>query len=317
LRIKKILFIGLNYHGYTDAIADEIKNQYECDLDYIDIQPRNFYWNFVKVLTPNLYKLLLSRYHEYKFNAHSNNNYDYIFFLQAHQVLDKNFLLLKDIFFNAKFVLYNWDSLENHNYLPKVKYFGRVITFDPLDAEINNFDYLPLFCTRDLQKLSKSSSNDIFMIGNIVNPKRLDAVNAFIEFSLKNNLNFNTHLRVSLLVLFKLIIGRYSIKNLELKDAPTSKIKSFYESSSIVFDWANHSQAGLTMRAAEALGTGKKLITNCEYLKRSEYAELGQVLVIDDRFDFSEVNEFISSNNSFQPEKKLYIQNFTKALFKD
>ena len=318
MRIKKILFIGLNYHGYTDAVADEIKYQYECNVDYIDIQPRNFYWNFVKVFIPNLFELLLSRYHTYKFNAHSDNNYDYIFFLQAHQVSDKNFLLLKDIFSNAKFVLYNWDSLENHNYLPKVKYFDRVITFDPVDAEINNFDYLPLFCTRDLQKFSKSSSNEVFMIGNIVNPKRLDAVNAFKKFALKNNLNFKTHLRVSLLVLFKLIIARYSIKNLELKDASTSKIKSFYESSSIVFDWANHSQTGLTMRAAEALGTGKKLITNCKYLKRSEYAELGQVLVIDDRFDFSEVNVFIkSSDNSFQPNKKLYIQNFTKELFKD
>ena len=122
MRIKKILFIGLNYHGYTDAVADEIKYQYECNVDYIDIQPRNFYWNFVKVFIPNLFELLLSRYHTYKFNAHSDSNYDYIFFLQAHQVSDKNFLLLKDIFSNAKFVLYNWDSLENHNYLLKGSY---------------------------------------------------------------------------------------------------------------------------------------------------------------------------------------------------
>ncbi len=318
MQIKNVLFVGLNYHGYTDAIADEIRSEYKCHVDYIDIQPRSFFWNVLKVLWPKLFWLLLSNYHKYHFSKCSDISYERVFFLQAHQVSDNNFSLLRKLQSEAKFVLYNWDSLKNHDYLSKVRYFDRVFTFDPADAKAHKFDYLPLFCSRELQGFEQSASKEIFMIGNIVNPLRLDAVNTFQKFCTDKGLCFKTHLRVSLLVLLKLSLAKYGLKNLELRDASKTKTQSFYESSSVVFDWANHAQVGLTMRAAEALGTGKMLITNCAYLKNAGYASPGQVLVIDDRFDFSEVENFINSGSTaFQPNEELYIQNFVMALFKD
>ena len=313
--MKNVLFIGLNYHDYTTAIVKEIETQFGCHVDYVDIQPRSFSWNIIKVIFPRFFRYLLSRYHQYHFKKSSKISYDVVFFLQAHQVSDNNFVLLRTCHPKGKFILYNWDSLKNHNYLSKIDYFHRVVTFDPGDAESNNFEYLPLFCTRNLQSYKQADSTDIFMIGNVVKSARLDAVNEFMKFCRSNGFFFKTHLRVSVYVLFRLLFLKYSVSNLHLRNASSEKIISFYESSSVVFDWANHEQTGLTMRAVEALGTGKKLITNCDYLRNSKYAEMGQVLVVDQDYNFSSVNEFINSDNIYEPITEFYIQNFISRLF--
>jgi hypothetical protein len=316
--LDNVLFVGLNYHSYTQAIASEIEDVYDCNVDYIDIQPRGFFSNVVRIFAPKLFVLLLSKYHKYYFKRSSKVRYDCVLFLQTHQVSDVNLAFLKSIQPQAKYILYNWDSLKTHDYLEQSQYFDRVFTFDPEDAENNDFEYLPLFCSREIQEMSQSNSKDIYMIGNIVNPLRLDAVNAFQRFCTLNHLEFKTHLRASLLVVVRLFIKGYSLGNIELFDASSKKIRSFYESSSVVFDWANHSQSGLTMRAAEALGAGKILITNCKYLEASKYAQPGQVILIDEKFDFSGVTRFIDSGfTCFEPNKDLYIQNFIITLFKD
>lgn len=315
MQIKNVLFVGLNYHGYTDAIADELKAKFGCDLNYIDIQPRAFLWNLLKIVFPKLFRLLLNCYHKNHFSNAGSIQYDCVFFLQAHQVEDSNLEFLKVTQPKAVFILYNWDSLSNHNYLSKRKFFDRILTFDPCDAKEHNFEYLPLFCTRELQAYKKNQSKDVFMIGNIVNLKRVDAVREFKRFCVSEGISFNTHLRISPLILMRLIRKKYTLANLSMRNASRRRVKSLYEQSSVAFDWANHEQSGLTMRATEALGTGKKLITNCSYLRDSKYSQRGQVLIINESFDFSEVKNFINQSPlSYDPDEYFHIQSFISTL---
>ena len=172
---SRVLFIGLNYHEYTSAIINEIENQFQYEVDYIDIQPRALFFKVIKTLSPKIYKIYLNLHHKFSIKKHKGKKYKYILFLQCHQISDQNLSNLRSSFKNSKFILYNWDSVETHNYLDKVNFFNKIATFDPKDAKANRFQYLPLFCKRDIQEFSVSTDEkkSIFMIGNIVNPKRL------------------------------------------------------------------------------------------------------------------------------------------------
>ena len=315
MNLKKILFVGINYHGYTEAIADELRAQFGCNLNYVDIQPRAFLWNLIKIVVPKIFRLFLNLYHKQHFRRAALVQYDYVLFLQAHQVEDSNLEFLRLSQPKAVFILYNWDSLANHDYLLKRMCFDRILTFDPCDAKEHNFEYLPLFCTRELQAYKKNQSKDIFMIGNIVNLRRVDAVREFKRFCVSEGISFHTHLRISALILTRLIRQKYTLENLSMRNASRRRVKSLYEQASVAFDWANHEQSGLTMRAAEALGTGKKLITNCSYLRDSKYSRRGQVLIINESFDFSEVKNFVNKSPlSYAPDEYFYIQSFISTL---
>ena len=61
----------------------------------------------------------------------------------------------------------------------------------------------------------------------------------------------------------------------------------------LVFDYANHKQSGLTMRACEALGSGKQLVTNCKTLQGSKYEKSGQVYVYENFVDENFLKSFL------------------------
>jgi len=313
---KKILFVGLWYHDYTQALIDEMRSQGHT-VEYIDIQPRTLLFKMFSTLARSIYGRYLNFHHRRSILAHASQAFDVVLFLQAHQMSPDNLKLLKGTQKRADFRLYNWDALSNHNYLAQAPFFDGVYTFDKTDAAAHDFHYLPLFCVRFIQDLNrhKAQRHTIYMVGNIVNIKRYAAVQKFQAYCDAHRILFKTYLVCSPVVYFRMLMQRQLPRGLHFRSVSKRKFTELLESSSAVFDFANHAQTGYTMRTVENLCAGKKIITNNQLAKSDFFYSEDRILCFDD-FDFSAVRDFLDVPIA-QPEEKFdtfHIQSFIQRL---
>lgn len=316
---KKLLFVGLRYQDYTSAIIKEMELA-GYSVTYIDIQPRTLFFKIFKTLSLLLYNKYLELYHRRAIVAAAGTEYNLVVFLQAHQITLDNLRYLKKTQPGARFVLYNWDSLSNHDYRPQAPCFDRIYTFDRVDAEKYGFSYLPLFCIRSMQGLNKGrvQPHTVYMVGNIVNVKRYEAVMKFMDYCNEHGLCFRTYLVISPVVYFRMLRQGIIPRNVYFRSIDIRRFHDMIETSSAVFDFANHQQSGYTMRTIENLCAGKKIVTNNKYVLNDFFYSPDRVLHFDE-FDYSRVAEFLNIELA-DPDREfeeLNIQSFVRNLLHD
>jgi hypothetical protein len=313
---KKVLFVGLWYHGYTSAIIEEMENAGYA-VTYVDIQPRNFFFKVFSTLSRGLYQKYLDSHHRRAIEATASQRYDLVLFLQAHQISLENLALLRAGQKSARFVFYNWDALTNHNYLAQAPFFDDVYTFDRADADRHGFGYLPLFCVRSMQGLDRTRArpHSVYMIGNIVNIKRYEAVRKFAAYCREHGIEFKTYLVISPVVYFRMISQGLTPRGVHFRPIHGQKFVDMIESSLAVFDFANHQQSGYTMRTIENLCTGKKIITNNRYVEGDYFYSPDRILCFDG-FNFNGVSDFLNVQlaDPARTFDELHIQSFVRNL---
>ena len=209
--------------------------------------------------------------------------YDFdIFFLIRGEIITEDFLIsLKQKNPNAMFIMYQWDSIKNNsNYVHLLSYFDKVFTFDMVDAQKLNINYLPLFYTKKYEdlELSNDKKYDLVFFGSY-NADRLEILKKINKECLKLDLVFKHHLFIQKLLLLKKIIF-FQIKFKDLKylstePVSTDEILENYKITKAVLDIENLRQNGFTMRTFEVLGANLKLITtNKRILKESIYNKM-------------------------------------------
>lgn len=312
----KILFIGIQYHTYTRAIADEMRFL-GADVTFVDIQPRSLPFKVLRTLARPLYERFVRRHLRVAVEAARGAVYDKVVFLQAHQMSIETLEELRQSQPHAEFSLYNWDSIATHDYLAHAKFFDRVLTFDRKDAAEHGFGYLPLFCVREWQGLAAGHAQvrSVYMVGNIVRLARYQAVSAFREYCAREGVAFRQHLKISPVVaLAALRVGIWPL-GVTLRSIAEPKFRKMIENSAAAFDFANHAQSGQTMRMIESLCTGKKVITNNVWVRLEPFYNPDRIHVFDG-LDFSDVARFLETPlgdpNARFPE--YHIQTFTRRL---
>jgi hypothetical protein len=313
---QKILFVGLRYHNYTQAIIDEIKLT-GCDVTYVDIQPRSFLFKIFKTLNNRFYAQFLGTHHRRAIEQAALCQYDQVVFLQVHQMTFDNLSMLRKTQPKARFTLYNWDSISNHDYLSRIKFFDRVLTFDHEDAKKHGFEYLPLFCIRPIQALHRdlARARSIFMVGNIVNINRYKTVQHFAEYCNRLGIHFDTYLAVSPVVWWRLRQLGIRPKGLHFRPISQQAFARMTEEALAVFDFANHQQSGYTMRTIENLCAGKKIITNNQNCLNDWFYSPDRIHCYQD-LDFSGVEAFLEQPIKVVDQRfeVFHIQEFTKRL---
>lgn len=313
---RKVLFVGLHYHHYTQAIVDEICHS-GFEANYVDIQPRSFIFKIFKTLSSKLYQRYLNSYHRRAIERAASQQYDQVLFLQAHQMSFENLSMLRRTQGKAHFTLYNWDSLSNHDYLSRTQFFDRVITFDREDASRHGFEYLPLFCVRSIQafRRNRARARSVFMVGNIVNINRYNAVERFTEYCNLSGIHFETYLVVSPVVWLQMRKQGIRPKGLHFSSIPKAVFARMTEEALAVFDFANHHQSGYTMRTIENLCAGKKIITNNRNILNDYFFSPDRIHCFEG-FDFSGVEDFldIPVEDNHRRFDELHIQAFTRHL---
>jgi hypothetical protein len=313
---RRVLFIGLRYQDYTAAIVDEMRRT-GAAVDFVDIQPRTLFFNALRILSETTFNHYREWHHTRAIRRAARQSYDTVVFLQSHQMSLQNLALLRGTQPDAEFVLYNWDSIKNHDYLAQAPYFDRVYTFDRADAEAHGFHYLPLFCTRSMQGLSSDRVRPtaVYTVGNIVNTRRYHAVKAFAEYCRLEGLAFHAYLKVSPVVYLRLLREGVTPRGVRFSSITPSRFRELIETSGAVFDFANHEQSGQTMRTMENLCAGKKVITNNSWVKREDFFSDDRFFVYAD-LDFSGVAAFLAQPLR-SPESALggyHIQSFVRTL---
>ena len=313
---KKILLIGLNYHNYTGEIVRELCAQGH-EVHFHDIQPPKPWLKVLRKFAPTHYPAALDRYHASILAVERGYAADLVLFIQVHQFAQSNLAALRKAQPGAEFVLYNWDAVSNHDYRPYLHQFHRVYTFDPLDAQTLGLRYLPLFCIKAFLGLRRldATGQAVYTVGNIVNPKRYQAIQAFKRHCAAQGTPFKSYLVGSTHALTLLLRHGQLPLDVSLRSIPQADFIRLIETSSAVFDFANHRQVGYTMRTIENLCAGKKLITNNPAIRREPFYSDDRVLVFNG-LDFSAVPAFLATplRDPHATFPEFHIDNFVRRL---
>lgn len=312
----RILFFALRYHHYTAALVSEMEFM-GFSVTFVDLQPRSFWFKVVRTLLPMVYRHRQAAHLDRAILAARGQDFAQVVFLQAHQMRPDQLQRLRKDHPGRRFALYNWDSLATHDFRPQAGCFDQVFTFDPADARTHGFTYLPLFATRFVQSFSRdrARAGAVYMVGNLVNPRRYLAVTAFRKQAARQGLAFRDWLKVSPVVLSRLLRQGVFPRNVHLVDISQGSLAEMVETSAAVFDFANHQQSGQTMRVIENLVAGKKIITNNAAIRAESFYSPDRIHVFEN-LDFGDLRAFLATplTDPDQRFESLHIQNFTTTL---
>ncbi len=311
-----ILLIGLNYHTYTSEIVNELRRLGHV-VHFHDIQPSKPWLKVLRKFSPSKYPAALNVYHEGVRATERGWQAEMVLFIQVHQMSHANMASLRKDHASAEFVLYNWDAISNHDYRPYLHYFDRVYTFDPQDARDHGLYYLPLFCITTFQNLRQRdlSGQAVYTVGNIVNPKRYEAIKLFQRYCEANGISFRKHLAGSTNAMTMLLREGSIPWDVSLRPIAPHAFVDLIETSSAVFDFANHRQVGYTMRTIENLCAGKKIITNNPAIKGEAFCTDDRIHVFEG-FDFEGVRAFLEKplRNPMATFPQFHLRSFVTCL---
>lgn len=312
----KVLLIGLHYHNYTTAIAAELRTLgHEVRLH--DLQPRDLIMKTLRVAAPRVWQTWLDAHHRRTLRKERGASADLVLFIQAHQMSRKNLQAFRDAFPEARFALYNWDSIANHNYLDRAEFFDTIQTFDAADAAEHGYLYLPLFASREFQDVPDrvTEPRSVYFVGNIVNPNRYRALDAFRAFCGRRKINFRLYMACTPLVRSWLRRQKISPRGLASGPIAPEKFREMLETSGAVFDFANHAQSGYTMRIFENLCSGKKIITNNSRIVSESFFSPDRILVVANG-DYDPIPSFLDEPLADKGRRfpEYHIQAFARHL---
>lgn len=291
----RILMIALPYHGYPEKIAREFR-ALGHDVSLHEVQPRDVFTKITRIVSPSGWQARMDAHHRAILKTESGQRYDMVLFIQCHQLSTKNMAAFRQQFAGARFVLYNWDSISNHDYRPHLASFDDVFTFDPQDARALGLKHLPLFCSREFQTLERldQALHGVYFVGNIVSQARYEAIAAFRDHCADQHIRLQMHLACSPLVATRLV--RAGIRPKGLKSGPVrhDRFLDMVARSTTVFDFANHVQTGYTMRIFENLCGRKKIITSNRRIRNEPFYSPDRIHVFDG-LDFTGIKAFVET----------------------
>jgi len=312
-----ILMVGLHYHDYTRGIATEFERMGHS-VTLCDIQPRSLPWQILRNVWRKGWERALHRHHEAILRRETGKRYDMVLFIQVHQMEEKTLDTFRKTFADARFVLYNWDSIDNHDYRPWADRFDSVNTFDPDDAASHGYNYLPLFCLRDFQFEDdpRGAERGVYFVGNLAKLPRYHAVMGFRDFCEARGITFKHHLATTPPVKAQLVKSGHVPRGLASGPIAKDDFIAMMKSVTATFDYANHEQTGYTMRVIENLCARRKIITNNPRIKAEPFYSPDRIHVFEEGDGYEGVEAFLQRDLA-EPERtfpEYHIQTFARHL---
>lgn len=319
---KNILFIAPKFYTYHQDII----NYMESNGASVTFFAEDIYtplYRFSNKIFPKIATKIEDKYRDTILNSVKQNSFDIVFVIRGGILSPLMMNKIKDILLHTKYIMYQWDSNNQSNYKNIIKYFDVVKTFDKKDAHAFNIEYLPLFYSKEYEKIKSLKSEkryDIVFYG-AYHSDRLEIVKFVEKYCLDNNLTFKYHLYITKMGLFRLILkGVIKLKDLKyLKTftVDTKEILDVYHYSFSVLDIELNIQNGLTMRTFETLGSGLKLITTNKNIASEEiYNEKNIMILNRENLDF-DLGFFKNPFDSDKSLQKYRFENWFNNLFKE
>ena len=300
--MKKILLIMPKFFDYPEVISDELKGM-GYEVDFYDDRPSTK--GIVKAIirvNKNLLKGYIRKYFNSMMENVSKKKYD-VFFLISGQSLSFSKAMLAELKASqpqARFVLYQWDSMKNFPYIGEMhQFFERKFSFDREDCRKHReLQFLPLFYSKKYKKigaLPKSEYRYDFSFVGTAHPKKYK----FIKQMASQLKNVYPKQFIYFFFPSKLVYYYRKVRNPEFKNAVMSefnfvplkgkKLDGLIADSRCILDSPQDGQLGLTIRVLEALGAKKKLITINEDVKNYDFYRPENIYIYKGSFDYDSV----------------------------
>lgn len=289
LKEKNILLILPCFFGYDNIIVTKLKSVgASVTVIYENIDEISYYYRFINAYLPNKMPHVMNQYLLKKTESIAEK-LDYVLLIRGEFVTSDFLKFLKSKTpYKCKYLMYQWDSVENNkNSLKIKKFFDYISTFDPVDAKVYGWTYRPLFFIPDFIEKKNENIDVLFMCS--LHSERIALLNKLKERSKEKSLNLFSHVYSKKIIFYKrkYLTKRKEYISADNKDVSFKKISiadayNYYNSSKIIVDYTHPKQNGLTMRTIEALGCGKKLITNNRNILNADFYNPRNILIYDD-----------------------------------
>jgi hypothetical protein len=319
IKKKKVLFIGPRFHDYEKRIAEEISTL-NLNVNYFsDFSDDKIFQAFKAT---NLF-FFLKTYIKYKLKnklkeIENKGPYDFVFVIRGEGIPKYFWIELKEKYNKnaCKFIMYQWDSISNYNYLPFLEYFEDVYTFDSKDSNYlkfkhNNSKYLALFYD---ENAVQNNNNLVYLYdfafigGATVN--RYEWLKIIKSYKVISKYKVYVYMYLPFITFFfSLLKGKYfSLKSISFFSMSLEEISEIYQKTKVIIDLPHPDQSGLTMRTLEVIGGGNKLITSNLSISKEPFYHPNNILIIN----FKDYN-WVSSVDSFisMPYVEIDIQQYS------
>ena len=290
----KILLIMPKFFNYPETIQMGLRNLGH-DVKWVDDRPSND--PFTKALVRVNKEVLsrpIDRYFESVRHDAEEAQYDLVLIVSGQSLSfgKEHLLRLRYVIPNARFVLYQWDAVENYPHVLSVlDCFDEAYTFDERDSRSYGMEFLPLFYHPGYQAIGRRSKAkieadyDVAFIGT-AHPKKYGFVQEVIE-QCEGLLDrkYIYHFLPS-----RLLYGRHKLLSENYKRAAYSQFhfdaltpeetEKVVSRSWCMLDSPQDGQRGLTMRTMECLGARRKIITTNEEIMGYDFYRKENVYVL-------------------------------------
>jgi hypothetical protein len=284
---KTILFIGIGFYDYENAIQIELRQCGANIIYYVDLPEFIKKWRFFFLDTIfNKLKAKSIQFHHSKIlKSVELKKIDYLFVIKGDKLSADFLIRFRRQHPEATLISYHWDSMNRcPGLIEKQKFFDRVFTFDYQDKKANpQFLFRPLFFRPEIRRKPIGSGSilvyDICFIGWL-HHARSQQIKKIAAWAERSGLNGFYHL----------YSGWFTKAVMGLKgegEFVSDKVINYLDyvrilsSSKVVIDLPHPQQSGLTMRAVEAIGAGIKIITTSQSIKSYRFYNDNNILVID------------------------------------
>ena len=282
---RKILLIGIGFYDYEIAIAEEFKRlgaevhveDERCPAVRGKLAPlrRKLFPSSISEQARYLAAMLA--------RVRSQGPFDYIVIIKG-ELLNETFLIaLRTAQPDALLISYQWDSMARYPELvERQSLFDRVLTFDQADsATYPRFVLRPTFFRPEVVTAASTTSPSLdFCFVGWLHHDRLHQVEALRKQIRSLGLSAFFYLFTGARTCFQLKISGRG-EDVHWRPMPFARYAEHVADCRVIVDLPHPQQAGLTMRAMEAVGTGKKLLTTEKNITLYKFYSPERVLVID------------------------------------
>lgn len=283
---RRILFIGIGFYDYERSIAERLRSRGAHVDSFLALPPAMRHGISAAPLRLAGADGSLVRRHENRILRLTREHaYDQVLVIKSTELRPEFLRALRDRQQRAEFILYQWDSLARMPGIDqRLVFFDRILTFDREDAMTHSrFSFRPLFYRQDCappQSPVRDQAIQICFVGWL-HSDRLSIVRKLQASAESLGVNFEVYLYTGLRTFARLALHR-NARDVHIRTLPYSKLIDCYRRATVIVDLPHARQSGLTMRAIETVGMGRKLITTARDVVSYDFYSSGNVQVLGD-----------------------------------
>ena len=245
---------------------------------------------------------------------------DYVIFFDVYE--DYYLNLIRNKTSNSKEIFWLWNKID-HNYIYNLKKISKNIwSFDKKEAEETKINYSSQFYWHQKEEPVKEEY-DIYFIGQDKGREKriLDLKEHLSNWKFKIKIILKKYTKE----IFKYISkNKKERENYSLKNIAYEEVIEDIKKSKVILELTKKNQAGLTLRALEALFYEKKLITDNENIKEYDFYDSNNIFILKQDEELSakkkkELEDFLRKDFkivSKEVKKQYTIENWLEKLIK-